>query len=292
VDGASAASWRVRLAVPLAKQELFEAALQHLTGAIVLDPPAAGLVALQVHCVALPDRARLLAALSAAAAAAGVDVPTVRVEPLANADWVAKTQEGLPPIRVGRFYVFGSHDTGSPPLGTIPIRIDAGMAFGTGRHESTQGCLLALCGLRRRRQVRTAVDMGCGSGILAIAMAKLWGCRVIAVDNDPTAVRVTRDNARLNGVGPLIRVVLAQSYDNSAVARAGPYQLIAANILAEPLCAMAGGLKRALAPRGAAVLSGLLVKEQTRVMNRHRALGLRLVRRLQVGDWSTLVLTR
>lgn len=286
----SAAAWRVSLTVPAPAQDLFEAALQQLKGAILAEPPKAGMLRLEAYCATPPDRARLVAGLSAAAASAGVDVPTPEVESLTAADWVAESQRALPPVRAGCFYICGSHIADPPPAGAIAIRIDAGLAFGTGLHESTRGCLHALTGLVKRRRVRRALDMGCGSGILAIAAAKLWACPVVAVDNDRCAVQVARENGRKNGVAALVAAAYGNGYRSDAAARLAPYDLIVANILAAPLCAMARDLKRSLNPGGVAVLSGLLASEQARVLARHRAQGFRLEQRICLDKWVTLVL--
>src|SRR6266404_4068788 len=132
--------------------------------------------------------------------------------PVPARDWVAESQRGLAPFRAGRFYVRGSHVEGRWPRGSLPLIIDAGMAFGTGRHETTRGCLLALDRLARRRRFVRLLDLGCGSGILAIAMARLWGAAVLAIDNDPQAVAVARDNAAINGVAERVTVTLGGGY--------------------------------------------------------------------------------
>jgi ribosomal protein L11 methyltransferase len=171
----------------------------------------------------------------------------------------------------------------------VPIRLDAGLAFGSGEHASTRGCLLALDELARRRRFRRVLDMGCGSGILAIAAAKCWPARVLAVDNDPKAVVVAQENADQNGVAGQIRVRWSEGYRSPAVRSAGPYDLIFANILADPLCDMARDLARHLAPGGTAILSGLFDRQAARVIEAHRAVGLRLRRCLQLEIWTTLV---
>ena len=163
----------------------------------------------------------------------------VKVAPVAAADWLARTAEGFPAQPIGRFWVHGSHIAGPPPAGTLPIRLDAGLAFGSGEHASTQGCLLALERLASRRRFRRILDLGCGSGILAIAAARLWPARVIAADNDPVAVGVARANALSNGVGHRIRALASEGYRNPLVRAGGPYELIVANILADPLCELA-----------------------------------------------------
>lgn len=288
---ADGGGFRLLLSVPNKTLALFEAGLWRLGGAIVTGrADARGLVPVEVYLVARPDPAEVTALLAAAAAAAGQLPPAVALEPVPPVDWVAESQKALPPVRAGRFFVFGSHVTGPPPPGTIPIRIDAGQAFGTGHHESSQGCLIALSELARRGRPRRSLDLGCGSGVLAIAMAKLWAVPVIACDLDPIAVRVARANARLNGVGGRLRVVQGDGFHRLPVLAGRPYDLIAANILAGPLCRMAAALRRSLAPGGIAILAGLLRNQERAVLARYRAQGMRPVRQIRLGEWVTLVL--
>jgi ribosomal protein L11 methyltransferase len=224
------------------------------------------------------------------AAALGIEEPALECDPVPAVDWVTQTYLSFPPIRAGRFFVHGSHHKQAVPAGTIPLQIEAAMAFGSGEHATTQGCLLALSDLARRLPLTRALDMGCGSGILAFAIAKLWRRPVTAVDIDPLSVEIARENARLNRVARLVKCHQGNGYDLPEVAAHGPYQLIAANILARPLARMAPQLRRHLAPGGTAVLSGLLKRQEPLVMAAHRAQGLRLVRRYRIGEWSTLVL--
>jgi len=270
----------------------FEAALAELGGAIVTDAPDAAEtqaeVGLQVYLDAEPERPRLTALLAGAALLAGVGVPEVRVERLPDIDWVTESHKALPAIQAGPFYVYGAHVSAPAPAGGIPILIEAGPAFGTGRHESTLGCLLALAGLAEIHQPAAALDMGCGSGLLAIAIAKLWACPVRAVDNDPQAVRAAAGNAVANGVGGLVSARQGEGYDAAAVGVEASFDLIAANILAGPLEAMAPDLKRYLAPGGVVVLSGLLEDQAGAVIAAHAPLS--LARRIPLGGWVTLVL--
>jgi ribosomal protein L11 methyltransferase len=281
----------VRLRVPAAAVEIFEAALQALGGAVARDAGGGcAEVTLEVYLREEPDRADLTVALDVAAAAAGVAPPPFVLEALPALDWVAESQKGLPPLRIGRFFVYAPHAEGERPASAIAIRIEAGRAFGTGHHESTRGCLLALDTLSQRDRPRASLDLGCGSGILAIAMAKLWRATVLACDIDPLAVAVTRANARLNGVAPLVRAVQGDGAARRSLMKQGAYDVMTANILAGPLAAMAGELRRALAPGGRLVLSGLLRGQVRAVLARYRARHLRLESRLVLGDWATLVL--
>jgi len=216
----------------------------------------------------------------------------VAVAPLPDRDWIRQSQLGLHPVRAGRFFLYGAHDAGRVPHGVIPICIEAGLAFGTGHHETTALCLKALSLSARRGRPRAVLDLGCGSGVLAIAAAKLWRSPVIATDIDPIAVEVAKQNCRSNGVGPLVRAAVADGLEHPAIRASAPYELILANILASPLMKLAPALSAALARGGTAVLSGLLRSQETQVLSTYRAQGLVFRRALREGPWSALVLQR
>jgi ribosomal protein L11 methyltransferase len=214
----------------------------------------------------------------------------VRVAQLPDINWIKLSQEGLPPVRAGRFFVYGAHDAGRVPQGVIPIRIEAGMAFGTGHHETTSLCLLLLSDLAKRRRFSRALDLGTGTGVLAIAAAKLWRRAVLASDIDPVAVAVARENAILNEVGPLIRPVVADGVANPKLAAGTPFDLVIANILAAPLTRLAPQIAASIAPGGLVVLSGLLASQENLVSSFYRPHGLIFRRRLRDGPWSALLL--
>ncbi len=229
--------------------------------------------------------------LAQAASKAGAPQTEIQISQVRHKDWVAEGLRSFTPIEVGRYFVHGSHFDHPAPLGRIGIQIDAGAAFGVGGHGSTKGCLIALDGLAFHRFDRF-FDMGCGSGILAIAMAKTWKKPVLAVDIDPTAVAVAAGNARINRVAGWVRVIEGHSPAAASIRRNGPYDLVTANILANPLCAMAKDLVRSLAPRGVLVLSGFLARDVRRVQGAYGHLGCRLVRRIDLEGWQTLVLEK
>src|SRR5690242_15270644 len=217
---------------------------------------------------------------------------TITVEPLPDQDWIRLSQEGLPPVRAGRFFVYGAHDAGQVPHGVVPIRIEAGLAFGTGHHETTALCLGVLSDLARERSFANVLDLGSGTGLLAIAAAKLWRKAVIASDIDPVAVAVTKDNARANGAASLIRAITADGLTHPAIRGRAPFDLIVANILASPLTQLAPAIAHALAGGGTLVLSGLLRNQENLVVSFYTPHGLKLRERRRDGPWSALVLER
>jgi ribosomal protein L11 methyltransferase len=214
----------------------------------------------------------------------------VHVQLLPDADWIKLSQEGLPPVRAGRFFVFGAHDAGKVPDGVIPMRIEAGQAFGTGHHETTALCLAVLSNLAKRRRYNNVLDLGCGTGLLAIGAAKLWKQKATASDIDPIAAEVTRENAVANGVGPLIQAFTADGPTHPALQALAPYDLILANILAGPLTRLAPGVAAITAKGGTLVLSGLLHWQEIQVLSYYRPHGLVLKDIRRDGSWSALVL--
>jgi len=233
---------------------------------------------------ALRDLVRLAAGNDAAAA--------LKLEPVAATDWVAQSLEGLKPVPAGRVIVHGAHDRARIPSNALGIEIEAALAFGTGHHGTTRGCLLALDDLARRRRLRRVLDVGTGSGVLAFAAAKALRAPVVASDIDPMAVAVARDNARLNRVAPLITFVTAAGVGRRALTAPGPYELIFANILLGPLVRMARPLSRLAAPGARVVLSGLLPSHANAALAAYRAQGLVLEKRFPLDGWMTLVLRR
>jgi ribosomal protein L11 methyltransferase len=214
----------------------------------------------------------------------------ILVEPLPDQDWIKLSQQGLPPVRAGRFFVYGAHDAGQVPHGVIPLRIEAGLAFGTGHHETTALCLSVLSDLARKRAFRNVLDLGCGTGLLAIGAAKLWKRKVLASDIDPVAVEVTDANARLNGVAPLVEALVADGLTHPTLSARAPYDLLIANILAGPLTLLAPSIAAALAPGAVLVLSGLLTNQEQMVRGFYHPL--RLLERRRQGPWSALVLEK
>jgi ribosomal protein L11 methyltransferase len=215
----------------------------------------------------------------------------VKIEPLPDHDWVKLSQEGLPPVRAGRFFVYGAHDRGKVPPNVVGLKIDAAIAFGTGHHETTRGCLELLEGMKRLGHApRNALDLGSGTGVLALAADRLWRIPVLATDIDPRAVEVCIENVRANGGQARVRSLVAEGFAHHAIAEAGPFDLIIANILAGPLTFLARDIRRMTAPKGRIILSGLLRVQEPMVIAFYVSQGFRLERRLRLGPWSALQL--
>lgn len=235
--------------------------------------------------------AELANALILAGALTGCDVKLRRRATAADG-WLALTQANFPEQCVGRrFVVRGTHLPGKAQAGRIGLIVDAGVAFGSGEHGSTRGCLRALERVAHLRP-RRILDLGTGSGILGIGAAKLLRRKVLASDIDPWSVRVAAENAKLNGVAALVRPVLADGWKDPRLVAGAPYDLVFGNILARPLCAMAKHLAAHLAPGGVAILAGLLASQIRMVLAAHRPHGLALRTVLREGNWATLVLQK
>jgi len=290
---ADSGGWQAALLLDDAAQvPPFEAALASQGGAVSAFEYEGGPRWRLVACYAeAPDRGALSAALAVAATALSIDAPEIEVEKLPPVDWVARYRSATPPVTIGRFFVRPAHFDGPTPAGLDAIRLDAGLAFGTGEHATTQACLLELERLRHAGlRVGRALDLGCGSAILAIAIAHLWpAAKITAADNDDAAVATAAENLADNGVAERVKTVLSEGY---AALPADRYDLIAANILAGPLIAMAGELALHLAPDGVAILSGLLRDQADGVIVAHEAQGLVLSHRRDIGDWATLALAQ
>lgn len=215
-----------------------------------------------------------------------------RLGPLEAKNWVLEVEQRYPPMMLGRFFVHASHYEEKVPAGMIPLLVDAGMAFGTGEHATTAGCLLAISRLHKQGlRPKRILDMGCGSGILAMAAHKLWpNATVLGVDIDPVAVQVAKDNAVLNRCSPKLSYLAGDGYKHAMVARTGPYDLIIANILARPLMRMAKHLARVRARGGVGVLSGLLKGQERMVLSAHRMQGMVLTDAVRRNGWSALTI--
>jgi ribosomal protein L11 methyltransferase len=217
---------------------------------------------------------------------------TAARELLPDIDWVARSLEGLKPVRAGRFVVHGSHDRGARRSGELAIEIEAGLAFGTGHHGTTSGCLEMLERVVRRERPRNAMDLGTGSAVLAIAIAKLARIPILATDIDPVATKVAAANARLNRVQAWIKALTATGFHHPAFAASAPFDLIVANILARPLMRLAPRMARHISLGGSLVLSGILDRQRDAVVAAYVGQGFRHVATLHREGWVTIHMKR
>ncbi len=219
----------------------------------------------------------------------GFPLKVVR-ETLADADWLAMALSGLPPVRAGRFFVYGMHDRGRLPASTVNLRIEAGAAFGTGHHGTTVGCLQAYDRLIKAKKFNKVLDVGAGTGLLAIAAARTGSKLAVGTDIDKPSVRIARENALVNKANA--RFVHASGLGHRLVADNAPYDLVFANILARPLISLVQDIKRALVPGGTVILSGLLRTQERMVKAAYLSRGFRVKTRIHRDAWATLVLER
>jgi ribosomal protein L11 methyltransferase len=267
---------------------LFAESWDDADAAVSLVDSGRGRWTVTIHFRDEPDR-RALRAM--AAAAAGDDAAkALTFAHVAAKDWVRESLAGLPPVAAGRFVVHGAHDRARVAPTRIGIEIEAALAFGTGHHGTTRGCLLVLDRICKASRPLRILDLGTGSGVLAIAAARALRQRVLATDIDGEAVRVACANARLNRAGDLVNFVAAPGVGRRAIKQRAPFDLIFANILLEPLLRFAAPLKRLIAPGGRIILSGLLAAQANAAIAAYRPLALE--RRIDIEGWATLVFVR
>ena len=287
--------WLIKIRMPTIALHSFEAILEpycmSLTSLLVDPNKTKGEWNIEGISSTPPDKKSLTQAFAIAAKQFALDpTPKPKFTLAAPKDWLAENLISFPPLKIGRYFIYGTHFDGSAPAHSIKLQLNAGTAFGSGEHPSTAGCLMAIDWLACRTRIKRPLDMGCGSGILAMAIAKTWHTPAVACDIDEEAVRVTIANAKLNKIKHLIRARTGHSYQTPIVVRGRPYDLIASNILSRPLKEMAGDLATALAPGGIAILSGLLKRDSQFIIQAHRIHGLKLIRTILIGNWVTIIM--
>ena len=290
--------WQISFSVSSAESAAAEAVLEDQFGDAVratscFEGDAPDYLQLQVILGLRPNVEALTSALSKVLG----NGPALRLEPVPETDWVTVSLDQQRPVLAGRYFVYGGHVKGAPPPGSIALRVDAGTAFGAGSHETTRGCLLALDQIARGGSYRNALDIGCGTGVLAMAIArtfraKAFGLPVLASDIDPVAVAVARDNVRINGLTRHVDVVCADGVRHRRLDARAPFDLVTANILAGPLVRLAPTLRTRVVSGGLVILSGLLGHQEAMVLSTYRGQGFKLSRRLELNGWRTLVLAR
>lgn len=289
---ARAETYRLSLSLPpetaqrlaLVLEELFAAAPPVVS---IYERKEAPVWGCDAYFESAPDRKLIETALDAVAPGTPYDI-----EPMVPTDWVSVVQRELSPVIAGRYFIYGSHDRARASRRAGDIEIDAGQAFGTAHHATTGGCLLALDRLFKRHAFRHVLDLGTGTGLLAIASARSLKRPVLASDIDPIAVRIARENAVLNEAGTLVTAIEADGLNAPSLRQGAPYDLLIANILAAPLRQLAGDMRRSTRRGSRLVLSGLLGEQSPALEAHFRAHGFRLEWRFPLEEWMTLVLKR
>jgi ribosomal protein L11 methyltransferase len=284
-------TWRMRIALPEAAARRAADLLAERFADLPVAAAEAGNGQWSVE-VNFTDHAERKAVLAALRDIVGERVSGAAFDKIETKDWVAASLAGLPPVQVGRFVVHGAHDRDKVGANQTGIEIEAALAFGTGHHGTTRGCLAAIERVRRVRRPRRVLDIGTGTGVLAIAAAHALRRPVVAGDFDPVAVATARSNARMNRAGSLVRMVKATGVNAPAIRAGAPYDLVLANILLPVLQRLARPLRLLLAKRALVVLSGLLPAHANAAFAAYRAQGLKLVRRETLEGWTTLTLAR
>ncbi|HXF90880.1 MAG TPA: 50S ribosomal protein L11 methyltransferase, partial [Candidatus Nitrosotenuis sp.] len=282
--------WRIYFTCPLEHVDILAGALEPFSLAIsTYETNDEHIWMVEATAKDQPEIQEVQASVSVAATLLGVDIPQIHVEPLPETDWLEATWKNFPPREIGPFYVYGSHNKSAIPEHLIGLEINAATAFGSGEHETTTGCLLALAQLKKTRKFNNPLDMGCGSGILAMATTKLWQVPVTAVDNDPESIRVTIENARMNYCEHLLTPLVSEGFASPDVTIRGPFDLIIANILAVPLCLMAQDMINNTQNGGNIILSGLLIRQERDVIEAYQAVGAKFLEHIHINDWATLM---
>lgn len=271
--------------VPVFEDALSEVASAVLT-VMIEKGENKGLWELQAIFEGKPNEDEIGFIVGQASSMVGIEKPKIQINPMENKNWLLECYQSFKPLSIGKYYIYGSHIDEKVPAGMIPLQIDAATAFGTGEHQTTNGCLTALNELDF--VPNKVIDVGCGSGILSMAYAKTFNKKVDAVDIDPESVRVATENAKINGLSDLMRVWLSNGYQDVK----DTYDLVLCNILARPLMDMASDLKAHLNEGGIAILSGFLNRQERWVLKAHTDIGFKFIKRYRVNGWSTLVIQK
>ena len=272
---------------------IFEAILEPFVDGVSMDEDAGSEGRRVVgFCSVQPDASELESRSLVGALAAGLEAPNFEIESVASVDWVAQYQARTPPVTIGSFFIYPDHFEDDLPSDKMPVALDAGLAFGTGEHQTTEGCLRALEGLvANGYQVRNAIDVGCGSAILAIGMSKLLPeIEILACDNDPSAVRTASENVQKNNCAHAVKVFESDFYSAPEIATVSSFDLVVANILAGPLIEAAVDTAKQVSPTGRLILSGILNEQAADVVAAHETAGLTVINRLEIDEWTTLIL--
>lgn len=285
----SSDTWKVTLDISAEARDAAEDALVELGAAVVSKPTDDGRWQLQAIFAAQQQLIDIRNYLTESIGDGHIDWDRATSTKVAERNWIIESQHFRQPLRVGLYYVHEAHSRPTSAPGGKTIEVAASLAFGTGQHGSTEGCLKALNLLQKNQRYRNILDIGSGSGILAIAAAKTWNADILATDIDSNALPVARELARRNGVARVIGFQIAAGFGHPEIRARAPYDLILANILAEPLINFVADMRRHISAGGAIVLSGLLNRQAQSVIAVYRAHGMVLKRQLTVGNWSTLI---
>jgi ribosomal protein L11 methyltransferase len=289
-------NWKVSLKVAPEFLDEFMTALDSISPVLLMNEiehgEDKGLWLLEAISQDEPKKEDIVAALSIASSICNIEQPEFSLTDFEEKDWLKESLISFPPVSIGSFYIYGSHIKEEPPKDVIALKIDAATAFGSGEHQTTKGCLMALEEMSKKTEFKNILDMGCGSGILSLGAAKICKTNIHCVDIDEESVRVTSENAAENKVDEYISAVTGDGYKDPSVPQKAPYDLIMANILARPLVEMSKDLYANLADGGYAILSGLLEEQEEWVRGAHEEVGLKHIKTYHVDGWCAILMQK
>ena len=287
----SVTTWQISIDVPIHSLGFMQNALEPVVNALSVKINTKDCL-IRAYTQKRPEHEKILSAVTRAAAEANIQTPYVEIRVLPPTDWVTQSIRHLNPVKIGRFLIRGSHTKRCENPSVIELIINAGNAFGTGHHATTQGCLLAISKLASRRGIRNALDLGCGAGTLAFAIAKLWKIRTVAIDIDKNAIQTTKENALTNGIQSLVCCKVCDGLNSPVVRTHGPYDLLVANILFRPLIKLARTITDNLSGGGTVILSGILDQQASALVTTYRNHGVTLSDRFSIDGWATLMMKK